>query len=57
MELFFHHVGLSGAAEEFPRTIYRQLDLSIVEENVANDILCETNLLSSLRREFPNGKC
>ncbi|HVF41530.1 MAG TPA: Uma2 family endonuclease [Pyrinomonadaceae bacterium] len=55
MKLFFHHVGLAGANEDFKKTVFNKVPLSVVEDSVGEGVRSEIldRLLSAFpRREF-----
>jgi hypothetical protein len=55
MRLFFHHVGQKGASEDFKKTVFNDVPLSIVEENLPVDIVNRDQILRELHSRFPSG--
>lgn len=55
MQLFFHHVGKHGAAEDFPKTVYRRIPITVVEDHVPNEVDSKKQLLDELQGNFPDG--
>lgn len=54
MEIFFHHVGDLGVNEDFPKTIFKKIDLKRAQENLGN-IPNSVALFSQLKVNFPDG--
>jgi hypothetical protein len=55
VRLFFHHVGQKGADEDFKKTVYKEVSIQTVENNVPGSYPHRDELLSQLRQEFPDG--
>ena len=55
MELFFHDVGLKGATRDFPKTIFNEISISLVEKIVPNTEKYKVQLLEDLEDKFPSG--
>jgi 5-methylcytosine-specific restriction protein A len=53
---YFHHVGEAGAQRDFPRTVYSQQSMSVVEESVGEGHPYRGALLLELKRAFPSGR-
>lgn len=53
MQMYFHHVGLRGSAEDFPKTVYQEVDLERIEVYLDGD----GSLRELLRKRFPSGSC
>jgi hypothetical protein len=56
MELYYHHVGLTGAREDFPKTVFRSVPISVVRQNVPDDWPHKAELLRRLKAHFPEGE-
>jgi hypothetical protein len=57
MELFFHHVGQAGADEDFPKTVFADVDLTRIEQAIPLDDPLRDDILDTLGRRFPEGSC
>lgn len=55
MKLFFHHVGQAGSSEDFKKTVFRDVPISIVEENIPSDEPLRSEILQTLHAKFPSG--
>src|SRR5215204_5568908 len=55
MRLFYHHVGLIGATEDFKKTVFAKVALAVAEDNIPQDDPLRDELLSNLRSQFPSG--
>jgi hypothetical protein len=55
MQLFFHHVGQVGAAEDFPKTVFRRVPISVVRDHVPDEVQIKEQLIGELVNEFPDG--
>lgn len=55
MRLFYHHVGAVGAREDFPKTVYTQVPISVVETTMKNGNPAKPALVNLLRDKFPEG--
>lgn len=55
MKLYYHHVGKKGADEDFKKTVFARVPISLVESSVPNDEPDKTPLLSELNEKFPIG--
>ena len=38
MEIFYHHVGSPGADRDFPKTVFGEVTLKLVEENIGDGV-------------------
>ncbi len=56
MELYYHNVGSKGAGDDFPKTVFRSVPISVVRENVPDDRPYKAELLKRLRLYFPEGE-
>jgi len=54
MQLFFHDVGLKGATRDFPKTVFGNVSISMVEKHAPAAL--KTEMLSTLQQLFPNGQ-
>lgn len=55
MELFFHDVGLKGATRDFPKTVFKKIPISLIEQTVPNTERYKAGLLKELEAKFPSG--
>ncbi len=55
MQVYFHHVTPEGAAADFPKTVFTDLPISLVEDNIPDSVPTRLVLLSSLAQSFPTG--
>lgn len=55
MALYYHHVGVAGANEDFPKTIYSRRPITLVDEAVPNAHPYKKQLLQLLTTNFPLG--
>jgi hypothetical protein len=55
VKLFLHHVGEEGAAEDFKKTVYKNIRIETVESNVPASEPRRDELLNELRQGFPRG--
>ncbi len=55
MQLFYHHVGQTGATKDFPKTVYNKLPISLIQDNVPEETLSAYQILPRLKRAFPSG--
>ena len=55
MKLFYHHVGKKGAEEDFKKTVFARVPISLVERSIPNDDPDKPLLLSELYEKFPIG--
>lgn len=55
MKLYYHHVGKKGANEDFKKTVFSRVPISMVEQTVSDDEPNKSKLVSELYRNFPNG--
>jgi hypothetical protein len=56
MNIFFHHVGKQGAEEDFPKTIFNQVDIEIVQNNISDELPLKKILIEDLLHKFPTKK-
>jgi len=56
MELYYRHVGASGAGEDFPKTVFRAVPLSVVRGGVPDGWPHKAELLRRLEARFPEGE-
>lgn len=56
MQVFFHHVGQSGARVDFPKTVYQELDEVTVQDSIPDNMVAKYETISMLRRQFPEGR-
>lgn len=60
MKLYYHHVGLPGAREDFPKTVYKDITLSHIKSIASSVSPSSTRaynvLINVLRKSFPSGK-
>lgn len=56
MKLFYHHVGILGAKEDFKKTIFTEVSISVVEKNVDEKNPNKQAMLEALKTNFPSGK-
>jgi 5-methylcytosine-specific restriction protein A len=56
MQLYFHHVGESGSKRDFPRTVWNEVSIRTVEDNVPLDNPYRGLLLRDLNSRFPDGR-
>lgn len=56
MELFFHDVGLKGSTRDFPKTIFKKIPISLVEQTVPNNEGYKPRLMKALKDNFPSGE-
>ncbi len=57
MNLYFHHVGRQGAQEDFRKTVFSDVGLSIIETGIPQRDPFRNLLLRDLRSKFPMGVC
>ncbi|WP_379543867.1 HNH endonuclease [Psychrobacter sp. R86515] len=55
MQLFFHDVGLKGSARDFPKTIFSEISVEHILQNVPADLKDEMS--KRLKESFPDGFC
>lgn len=55
MKLFYHHVGQKGS-EDFKKTVFKEVPISVVEDSLPLDDPTREELLQRLRSRFPGGK-
>jgi len=56
MKLFYHHVGLKGANEDFRKTVFDEVQLSFVDSQLKNSSAFNDELLFRLTNAFPSKK-
>jgi hypothetical protein len=55
MKFYFHNVGMAGAAADFPKTVFTDLPISLVEANVPETTPIKFQLIQSLTENFQDG--
>jgi 5-methylcytosine-specific restriction enzyme A len=55
MKLYYHHVGVEGSTTDFPKTVFSELPLSIVEDSIPTHIVQREDILRELAASFPTG--
>lgn len=55
MRVFFHHVGLPGATRDFPKTVFSDVPIAVVERAVPDAEPLKVPLLQRLHAAFPAG--
>jgi predicted restriction endonuclease len=53
MNLFFHHVGRIGAKQDFPKTIFKRLQL---DKLIVDGLISDIALREKLKEKFPSGE-
>lgn len=56
MKLYYHHVGEAGARRDFPKTIFSDVSVSVVEAAVPKSDPSREALLAALKTSFPEGR-
>jgi hypothetical protein len=56
MKLYYHHVGLVGANEDFKKTVFGKMPISVVKHNVSDSNPNKPEMLKVLKANFPDGK-
>lgn len=56
MRLYFHHVGEEGSKRDFPRTVWNEVSIQTVEQNIDSDDSFRGPLLRDLNAKFPSGR-
>lgn len=56
MNIFFHHVGKQGAEEDFPKTIFNQVEIGTVQNNISDELPLKKVLIDDLLHAFPSKK-
>ena len=56
MKFYYHHVGVEGAAEDFPKTVFTKRSISTVKENVPDTFPQKRVLISELEMAFPSSR-
>lgn len=56
MKIGFHHVGKQGAHTDFPKTVFNQITIDFVEENIPDSIVSKKIIIDNLKQKFPDGK-
>ena len=57
MELYLHHVGQAGSDEDFPKTVFADVDLARIEAALPPDDPTRDEIVRTLRARFPGGAC
>jgi hypothetical protein len=55
MKLYYHHVGTKGANEDFKKTVFGRVPISVVKNNVADSNPHKQEMLKQLKASFPSG--
>lgn len=55
MKLYYHHVGQPGADEDFKKTVFGRVPISVVKDNVADSNPHKQEMLKQLKANFPSG--
>ena len=55
MNLYYHHVGVEGAAEDFPKTVFTKRAIKTASDYISDSVSEKPIILEELRRVFPNG--
>jgi hypothetical protein len=55
MKLYYHHVGKKGAEEDFKKTVFARVPISLVESSIPDNEPFKALLLSELNEKFPIG--
>lgn len=55
MKLYYHHVGKKGADEDFKKTVFARVPISLVENSIPDNEPNKALLLSELNENFPIG--
>ena len=55
MKLYYHHVGKKGADEDFKKTVFARVPISLVENSIPDNEPNKALLLSELIENFPIG--
>lgn len=56
MNLYYHHVGQIGSSADFPKTVFSQVDMQLVEKNISHQVPECARILSGLRSTFLSGQ-
>ncbi len=56
-KLYIHHVGLEGADTDFPKTVYKQIEIELICEALSSDEAQMEQTRDSLSLLFPSGRC
>jgi putative restriction endonuclease len=56
MDIYYHHVGAAGSAEDFPKTVFGARPISVVREHVPDSWPHKAELLRRLEAHFPEGE-
>lgn len=56
MRLYYHHVGLKGATEDFKKTVFSSVPISIIQTAVNDESTHKAEMIEVLRANFPDGK-
>ncbi len=55
IEVYAHHVGKEGS-KDLEKSIYKKIDIDIVEANISDKIPIKSQIINELREEFPEGR-
>lgn len=56
MKLYYHHVGILGAKEDFKKTVFGKVPISVVRNNVDDKNPNKHEMLETLIANFPDGQ-
>jgi len=56
MNLYYHHVGVEGAAEDFPKTVFTKRAIGTVSDHVSGSTFEKPLILEEIGRAFPDGR-
>jgi hypothetical protein len=56
-KLYIHHVGIEGADADFPKTVYRAVEIELICDALSSDDAQVEQTRDSLSRLFPSGQC
>lgn len=56
MRTFFHHVGDKGSSSDFPKTLYKNILITEIQDSIPEENSGKYHLISQLNAAFPDGK-
>jgi hypothetical protein len=56
MHFYYHHVGVEGAAEDFPKTVFTERSIRTVREHISDSVPQKQPLIGNLESVFPAGR-
>ena len=56
MHFYYHHVGVEGAAEDFPKTVFTERSIRTVRKYVSDSVPQKQPLIGNLESVFPTGR-